>query len=520
VQVKRVQIDPESPLTSTQRRYLYATAATTGAAIMIIEILGAKMLAPFVGTSHFVWTAQIAVTLVALSVGYYLGGRMVDRSPQLGRLYLLIAAAAAYLCVAVLVIEPVAYWCLQFRLAIGSLLASTFLFFIPLCLLAMVGPFFIRILTEALSSVGGSVGRLTSISTIGSVVGTVLIGYVLIPFLPNSLTMYFTAACLLLVSAGYVLIWNRSRLVPLLILLVPGLALGCVGVAREGKKSYERWEELHRRNSDFGLLQVVQEKEGLERLYLNDLLVQNTYDTQQKKSMSMFTYMLQGLAHAYKPSIREVLCIGLGVGIVPRGFAEEGVKVDVIEINPAVVPIAERFFDLDRSKLNISIGDGRYFVNKAPSSKYDAIILDAFLGDSCPSHLMTQEAFRSMRRILKPQGVLVINTFSDVDPRNDFFSASLFKTLSSAFASVRIHNAGDGGNTFFVASANTNLVLAAIDFSGVHSAAANRVRGAMGGLRETDPAHGRVLTDDFNPVEFYDAHNRERVRKDLVHMLD
>src|SRR5437868_4037041 len=169
---------------------------------MIIEILGAKMLAPFVGTSHFVWTAQIAVTLVALSVGYYFGGRMVDRAPQLGRLYLLIAAAAAYLCLAVVIIEPVAYWSLQFRLAIGSLLASAFLFFIPLCLLAMVGPFFIRILTEALSSVGGSVGRLTAISTIGSVVGTVLIGYVLIPFLPNSLTMYFTAACLLLVSSG------------------------------------------------------------------------------------------------------------------------------------------------------------------------------------------------------------------------------------------------------------------------------------------------------------------------------
>src|SRR3954447_9590328 len=181
------------PVKTGLRRFLYVTAAITGAAILIIEILGAKMLAPFVGTSHFVWTAQIAVTLVALSLGYYMGGRLVDRSPRLGRLYVGIAGAAAYLCVAVLVIEPVAYWCLQYRLAIGSLLASTFLFFVPLCLLAMVGPFFIRILTVALSSVGGSVGRLTSISTIGSVVGTVLIGYVLIPFLPNSLTMYLTA---------------------------------------------------------------------------------------------------------------------------------------------------------------------------------------------------------------------------------------------------------------------------------------------------------------------------------------
>src|SRR5881296_2323123 len=95
------------------RRYLYWTAGTTGAAIMIVEILGAKMLAPFVGTSHFVWTAQIAVTLVALATGYYAGGRMVDRSADLGRLYVRICVAAAYLCLAVLVVKPVAYWCLQ-----------------------------------------------------------------------------------------------------------------------------------------------------------------------------------------------------------------------------------------------------------------------------------------------------------------------------------------------------------------------------------------------------------------------
>src|SRR5436305_2972864 len=151
------------------RRYLYFTAAVTGAAIMIVEILGAKMLAPFVGTSHFVWTAQIAVTLVALASGYYAGGRLVDRSPQLGRMYAAITVAAAYLCLAVLVVEPVAYWCMQFRLPIGSLLASAFLFFIPLALLAMVGPFFVRVLTVAIAGVGGNVGRLTAISTVGSV---------------------------------------------------------------------------------------------------------------------------------------------------------------------------------------------------------------------------------------------------------------------------------------------------------------------------------------------------------------
>src|SRR5512133_3478133 len=106
----------ESALAPAQRRYFYLTAAISGAAVMIIEILGAKMLAPYVGTSHFVWTAQIAVTLISLSVGYCFGGWLVDRSANLTRLYLCILAAATYLCFTIALCEPVAYACLRFQL--------------------------------------------------------------------------------------------------------------------------------------------------------------------------------------------------------------------------------------------------------------------------------------------------------------------------------------------------------------------------------------------------------------------
>src|SRR4051812_10142785 len=87
-----------APLQSGLRRYLYFTAAATGAAILVVEILGAKMLAPYLGTSHFVWTAQIAVTLISLAAGYSFGGWLVDRSANLPRLYFCILAAAIYLC--------------------------------------------------------------------------------------------------------------------------------------------------------------------------------------------------------------------------------------------------------------------------------------------------------------------------------------------------------------------------------------------------------------------------------------
>ena len=229
----------------------------------------------------------------------------------------------------------------------------------------------------------------------------------------------------------------------------------------------------------------------------------------------MFTYMLHGLARAYNQQISHVLCIGLGIGIVPMQFAREGIKVDVVEINPAVVPVATRFFGLQPEKLNITIGDGRYFLNQC-TNRYDAIILDAFLGDSSPSHLMTKESFRAMQGLLRSGGVLVINSFGDFQTGEDFFTASLEKTLKAVFRSVRIHAEGNG-NVFFVALDETApTVPGAADLSPMHPSVREHVKIAFERISQTNPAHGRVLTDDFNPVEYYDAVNRELVRRQLA----
>ncbi len=499
------------------RRYLYLTATVTGAAIMIVEILGAKLLAPYVGTSHFVWTAQIAVTLVALAAGYYAGGRLVDRAPGLGPLYGAILVAAIYLCLTVLAVRPVAYWCLDFPLAIGSLLASLFLFFVPLSLLAMVGPFFVRVLTNSLHGVGGNVGRLTALSTLGSFAGTLLIGYVLIPILPNSWIMYLTAGLLYCVVGIYFIVWRkRSRNAPAIAAgALGGLLAGYAGIKVESQSSFAEAIERFRGNSNFGQLQVVDLKGGARRYYLNDYLVQNVYDPVEGKSATLFTYMLHGLARAYTPKIESVLCIGLGVGIVPSQFVAEGSKVDVVEINPAVVPVGKKYFGCRPELFQLTIGDGRQFVNAA-TNRYDTIILDAFLGDSSPSHLMSQEAFQSMRLLLNPNGTLVINSFADFAPGKDFLGASLEKTLKRVFRNVRIHQA-PRGNVFFVASDQEELkVISPPDFSAVHAAVRDEAEITFSAIVEANPHHGILLTDDYNPIEFYDAANRERIRRQLA----
>jgi spermidine synthase len=510
---------PSTPTLSIGlRRYLFLTAAVCGAAVMIVEILGAKMLAPYLGTSHFVWTAQIAVALIALACGYWAGGKWVDRSAKLARLYWTLIGAATYLCFSTLVREPVAYACLNFNLPIGSLLASMFLFFIPLFCLAMVSPFLIRVITASVDTVGGNVGRLSGISTLGSVIGTVLIGYVLIPLLPNSATMLATAGALVALALGYLFGFgrNKSNVGPALTLVLFAAALGFFAM-RTDRLNHAEFEEIYRGNSDFGMLQVVKRRATGNLYYLNDYLVQNTYDPKTKQSVSMYTYMLHGLSRAYTPKIERALCIGLGIGIVPMKFVSEGVQVDAVEINPAVVPLARAYFDLPQhhEKLAIHIADGRHFLHNC-REQYDTVILDAFLGDSSPSHLFSREAFEAVRRVLRPRGTVIINIFGASEGGDNFFTASLAKTLGAVFDDVAIHQS-EGGNTFLAASHQGKLELKRPDnYDDVHPNLRVEVQKTFLNVVATNPQRGIVLTDDYNPVEFYDAKNREVFRRNMA----
>jgi spermidine synthase len=520
VHPNRANPAPRPGFPARLRLFLYATAAVNGAAVLVVEILGAKMLAPYLGTSHFVWTAQITVTLLSLALGYYWGGRVVDRSHDLARLYKAMAAAALYLCLTIPIAGHVAYLALEMRLALGSILASAFLFLPPLTLLAMTGPFLIRVLTSTVDGVGGQAGRLSAISTLGSVLGAALIGYVLIPFLPNSVTMLLTAGVLLAFSFLYLVLFGRRKggTLGLALVAVAGAGIAGVGIQGERNRDFDQRVELYRSNSNFGMLQVLQLKDSPVLYYSNDYLTQNIYLTNTHQSGALFTYMLHGLAHAYVPRVESALCIGMGVGIVPAQLARDGASVDVVEINEAVVPIARRYFDLDTALFRLHIADGRQFLQQA-TNRYDVVVLDAFLGDSSPSHLMTREAFASMRKVLRPGGVVVMNCFGSFEYGRDYLVASLERTLSAVFREVRIHDSG-AGNVFMVAGDRAGLPMTpppSLDH--VHPSRVGDVRKTFVTMVTTDPTHGRVLTDDYNPVDYFDAENRELFRKAMARSM-
>ncbi|MCC6235880.1 MAG: fused MFS/spermidine synthase [Verrucomicrobiales bacterium] len=515
--VKQASSPVSWQLPGSLQRYLYVTAILTGAVVLVVEILGAKMLTPWFGSSHFVWTAQITITLLALAAGYYLGGWAADRYRRLSYLYAGLVVAAAYLVVVVLIRAKLAAACLGMNLALGSIMASMALFFVPLTLLAATGPFFVRFLTASVDGVGRTVGRLSALGTVGSVLGVVLTSYVLVPYVRESYAMFGTAALLVGVATVYFLVWGTGEPGGGVAIAgtVTGALLALAAVKQADENGMERHVEVARANSHFGSMQVLESKDGRRRYYLNDFLVQNTYDPVEKRSLSMFTYALYHLSRGYTPAVRSALCLGMGVGIVPGMLARDGVKVDVVEINPAVVPLAQRWFDFNPSAVNLVIDDARHYLRVA-TQRYDTIQLDAFLGDSSPSHLMTREAFSEIAALLNPDGTLVINAFADFKEGHDFFGTSLHRTLSAVFREVRVH-VSPGGNTFYVASNRSPFEFRPPpSLEGVHAWVRPDLEAALAKATPVEATRGRVLEDDFNPVDYFDAPNRERTRRMLA----
>ncbi len=238
----------------------------------------------------------------------------------------------------------------------------------------------------------------------------------------------------------------------------------------------------------------------VRRRLLNDDLIQNTYDPEQKKSLSTFTGALTGLAAAYAVQMESVLCIGVGAGMVPRQLATLGASVDAVEINPDITRLAEQHFDFDPTSVNLTIDEGRSFAEQSPAT-YDLVVLDAFLGMSAPPHLFTLEAMRVLRERLRPSGVLVINTFGEFDAKRREMSACLDRTLIEVFGaqSVGAHASGQG-NVFHVATCGRRIeAMRSPDFTGEHPAIQFELQLMWKGRREFEPGHGHILTDAMLP---------------------
>jgi spermidine synthase len=492
--------DPASgPSATVPRNNVLATVFVTGAAVLVIEIAGARAVAPLYGTGLYSWSALIAVTLAALSLGYWGGGRIADRrpSPWLFHTGILLAGLV------VIAVPWIARGVLKFSEPLdprlGVMLAALLLFFPPLALLGGVTPFAIRLARPPEGEVGGVSGLVFAVSTIGSLLAALATGFVLIPNLGLRAILSLTGAALVLVAAaGF--FGTRSRVVATgvaLLALLPLLGPRFAPRPDATGTAPHTLRVVARTPSFYGDLRVVET--DVQRLLTVNGIGQNYVNIDGTGAPSAYLAFLAALPR-WRGSPRgdtKALLIGLGAGELVGLLTAQGLELDVVELDPRIEALARQHFGLALPRERIHFADGRAFVER-DREKYDYLFMDAFLGEEVPGHLFTRQALHAMRQRLKPGGVLAIN-YTTIPGGEDVRAVT--RTLQSVFPDVRAYT--DGSEPTDLASVVLVASMASIVLkrTGNPSLAAAEV--FLAHRARLDTKQSRILTDDFNPIQTY-----------------
>jgi spermidine synthase len=431
---------------------------TGGMTSMFLEMSASRLLAPYFGTSLFIWANLIGLVLIYLSAGYFLGGRLADRYPSMRLLCILTALAALATGLIPFISKPVLDWSttgmteVNASVFYSSLIAVILLFGVPITLLGMVSPFAVRLNTRSVGGSGRSAGGLYALSTVGSIVGTFLPVLLLIPNIGTKRTI-LTACVLLLAASLYGLrFWERIVVaIPGALLLLPLLLpqVAPLGALKTTPGMIYNQESL------YNYIQVVQTPDGTRQLVLNEgEAIHSVYNPNQILTGWYWDYFLAMPyfnAGENAGKVKHVAIIGLAAGTIARQFtAVYGpVPIDGVEIDPAIVDVGRRYFDMTEPNLHVHVADGRTFM-RATHGTYDVVAIDAFQQPYIPFQLTTKEFFQEIRSHMSPTGVLVLNTGHT---RTDYRLAQAFiNTLSQVFPSVYAFDVPDTFNTEIVAT--------------------------------------------------------------------
>ncbi len=507
--------------------YLLFTAVISGALVMLVQVLGSRVVGPFFGVSLFVWTSLITVTLLALSGGYAIGGMLSDRFQRPEVLYGIIFTAGLLVLLIPLLKGPVLKACLPLGLR-GGAFASTLILFGPvLLLLGCVSPYLVKLTASKLKNIGRVVGGLYALSTLGSTVGTVFTGFVLIAYLGVDQIFALAGGLLITLSVVYFVAFQR-RWVALLALIFPFLLYQPQTPVSRTMSDGTQVDLVHRVDNYYGDIKVVDYSYGKVRYreMIIDGMIQGGIDLADNQSIYEYNYFIQFLSYMLVPEGKRCLVIGLGLGAIPSWYEKQGISCDVVDINPAVVDIAQDYFDFQITG-DLFIEDARYYLNST-DRRYDYIVLDVFNGDVTPAHLLSVEALSLMRDRLRPGGVLAVNLIGSLR-KETYMTASVIKTLRAAFDQVGVFPAFDRqnsetgiGNIILMAYQGPVRSLQAGHANFQTHASVQRMVSTNLGQQFAFPANtpAIVLTDDYNPIDFFDGWLRETVRGMILETTD
>src|SRR6185369_1746925 len=375
---------------------LFVTVFVLGAATMVIEIMGTRVIGPVFGVGLFVWSALLSVTLGALAIGYYSGGVLADRTGNPRLLGGLALSTGVLLALVPLLSHAVLSVTEGLGPRWGALGSAVLLFAPSLTVLGMTGPVAVRRATQDLRLAGRSVGSIYAVSTIGSVVGTLGLVYGVIPAFETQAILLGTSGLLVLLGAAS-LAW-RKRPAAFMALLLP-----VIGTSAPERPLPNGFSILDRSQSVYGLVEVIEDKNrGVRFLRSDHSILGAQFQTDGSPGFA-FVHVLEAVRFL-RPQARDALQIGLGIGSLPRALSPHGIRFDTIEIDPAVARFAAKYFGFE-SNGEVHVEDARTYLNHT-QRQYDLVVHDTFTGGTTPEHLLSLEVLQRIRALLRPSGLL------------------------------------------------------------------------------------------------------------------
>ena len=485
---------------------LDAVVLICGAVVMVYEITGSRVLAPFIGTSTYIWTSLIGVILGALSLGYWIGGRMADRLPQKGILASAVLVGSGLIGLTTLVKDPLLTGIAAFpvSLEIKAVLAALVLFAPASIALGFVTPYAVKLRMDSLGEAGSTVGRLYALSTIGSIIGTFSAGFLLLPFLGSNRTLYLITASLFLVTFLLVPFRVDRKIASVLIVLVFAIAGNeLTSLAMYRSIAFEDVDTEYSRVRVFRSTDPITQR-PIEAMTFDPHSTQSAMFADSDELVFEYTkfyHLIRGL----KPDFQKSLMIGGAGYSFPKSYLATypNASLDVVEIDPALTEIARRRFRLqDNDRLRIFHEDGRVFLNESDTAAYDVVLMDAF-GSlfSVPYQLTTLEAVSQIHRTLTDNGVVVFNLGSAIRGDASLFLQAEFATYRRVFPFVQIfkvrpERSDDELQNLIVVACKRECLPWTSDDELITSLLERRYAAEF-------PVTGPVLTDDLAPVERY-----------------
>lgn len=411
---------------------------------LVIELVAGRIMAPYVGVSLYTWTSIIGVVLAGISTGAYLGGLIADRYPRSSTLgwLLFLSGLGAFAISPLTNLIGSAHF--QTSLMLRILLITAFIFFAPSCLLGMISPVVVKLTLHNLDKTGNVVGKIYAFSTLGSILGTFGTGFYLISWM-GTRNILFTVGIILVVSSlvfgGFFV--KKKVLLPILIVLA-----GFLGSIHGYAFKFPIDDETYfYKESDYYTLKLKMKERSdggrLEALVLDHLIHSYT-------DLSDPYYIEYEYIRMYEEVVRwqaakrgpfRALFLGGGGYTFPRYIeaSYEKAGVDVVEIDPEVTRVAHEYLGVsDDSRIRSFNEDARWFLmNSKESGQYDFIFGDAFNDLSIPYHLTTKEFAQQLKRVLKPDGLLMANVIDSF--KVGLFMPSYVRTLEEVFGKGNVH---------------------------------------------------------------------------------